>query len=313
MRARTALPPKPRWCRAGTGIFTARLRYGGIGYDGYIGGDGYASSGNGVVFRLAIPSMVQLPQIITQPTNQTVLVGGKACFSVSASGGAPLHYFWRRNGAPIAGATSTSYCTNNLQLADSGSGFSCLVSNVFGTALSSTGMLAVAPLPTDYFTELFGAALANLAFQTYTFTPDGGANYYEVCRQAAAGFPTDSTGGTTLNLSDDGYAQIVLSGGSTVAIYTTRTNVFYVGSNGYLTMNSGDTSYSPSYASHFALPRVSALYQDLDPAPAGWFLGSNCPTGWRSLIWPCRYLVPAPRPTVSRLSCSSTGGFGSLI
>jgi hypothetical protein len=34
-------------------------------------------------------------------------------------------------------------------------------------------------------------------------------------------------------------------------------------------MGSGDNSYSPSFASHFALPRISALYQDLDPSAGG--------------------------------------------
>ena len=80
---------------------------------------------------------------------------------------------------------------------------------------------------------------------------------------------TDPTGGASLTESDDSYARIAVSGGNTVAIYTSRTNVLYVGSNGYLTMNSGDTSLTPTYASHFSLPRVSALYRDLNPSIGG--------------------------------------------
>jgi len=83
------------------------------------------------------------PTIHTQPTNQTVLIGDAASFSVSASGAAPLSYFWRRNGAPIAGANSSSYTNTNVQFADSGSQFSCLVSNGYGTVLSSNATLTV--------------------------------------------------------------------------------------------------------------------------------------------------------------------------
>jgi len=123
--------------------------------------------------------------------------------------------------------------------------------------------------PNDWFTELFGATIINLAFTTYTFTPDTSANYYGVCKQPAAAFPTDPTGGAALGLTDDSYSQITLSGGNTVAIYNNRTNVLFVGSNGYLTMNSGDSSYSPTYANHFALLRIAALYRDLNPGTGG--------------------------------------------
>jgi len=115
----------------------------------------------------------------------------------------------------------------------------------------------------DYYTELFERNITNLSFQTFTFTPDGSASFYEACRQAAAAFPTDPTGGTTLSPMDDNYVQATISGGNTVAIYNTRTNVFFIGSNGYLTMGSGDDFYMESYTNHFTRPRVSALYHDL--------------------------------------------------
>jgi hypothetical protein len=85
------------------------------------------------------------PIIVTQPADQVAMAGSSVTFSISATGSAPLSYFWRRNGAPIAGATLSSYTTNNVQLADSGSEFSCLVSNAYGTELSSNALLAVTP------------------------------------------------------------------------------------------------------------------------------------------------------------------------
>jgi hypothetical protein len=99
-------------------------------------------SSNAVLTVLTFP-----PSISIQPTNQTVNVGGNTTFSVTASGAVPLGYFWRRNGTPIAWANASSYTTNNVQLADSGSQFSCLVSNAYGTALSSNALLTVLTQP----------------------------------------------------------------------------------------------------------------------------------------------------------------------
>ena len=221
--------------------------------------------------QVATLTVLALPPTITQqPLNRTASVGGGSTFSVTATGSLPLSYSWQCNGAAIAGATLSSYTTNNLPLSASGSQFSCMVSNSFGTTNSSIALLSVVTAPTDWFTELFGTTITNImAFKSFTFTPDASANFYAVCSGPALAFLTDPTGGTLLSEGDDTYASITISGGNTVAIYTTRTNVVYVGSNGYLTMNSGDTNYSPSYSSHFSLPRVSALYRDLNPGSGG--------------------------------------------
>ena len=85
------------------------------------------------------------PWITQQPSNQTVFVSGMASFGVTATGSLPLSYFWRRNGAYIIGATNSTYATNNVQLADSGTQFSCVVSNAYGTTLSSNAVLTVTP------------------------------------------------------------------------------------------------------------------------------------------------------------------------
>ncbi len=120
----------------------------------------------------------------------------------------------------------------------------------------------------DYFTEHFEAN-NDLAFQTFTLTPTGDASFYEVCRQPAVAFPTDPTGGVPLSLVDDDFAQVTLSGTNTVSLYGYRTNVLFVGSNGYLTMGSGDTELDESLANHFSLRRISALFDDLAPDSGG--------------------------------------------
>ena len=101
---------------------------------------GAAASSNAVlsVFVPAIP-----PAILSQTPNQVVLLGNTATFSVNVSGSDPLSYFWSRNGVLIPGATNASYAFYNAQLADSGSKFSCVVTNAYGSASSTNVSLKV--------------------------------------------------------------------------------------------------------------------------------------------------------------------------
>jgi hypothetical protein len=128
---------------------------------------------------------------------------------------------------------------------------------------SRTFMLQVGKL--DYFTAL-NPATSNLAFTSFYYTLTGDTNYYSVCRSPAVSLPSDPTGGTVLAEGDDDSIAVTLSGTNTISLYGRRTNVFYVGSNGYITLNSGDRSFAESYAAHFNRPRISALFHDLVPA-----------------------------------------------
>ena len=103
--------------------------------------DGAGHSGSSIPFNVIYSN--QPPIIMSQPTNQTLPVGFNAYFTLAAAGSTPLNYFWSRNGVPIAGATNSCYATNNVQFADSGSQFSCLVSNAYGSTVSSNAMLTV--------------------------------------------------------------------------------------------------------------------------------------------------------------------------
>lgn len=82
------------------------------------------------------------PAIITHPQNSTVAPGQSVTLTVVASGTAPLFYQWLKNGGVIANATNSSYTINNAVALDAGS-YSVIVSNAFGTALSSNALLAV--------------------------------------------------------------------------------------------------------------------------------------------------------------------------
>src|SRR5437870_13701918 len=69
---------------------------------------------------LTVSAAPLAPTITTRPANQTVTAGQTATFTVVASGTAPLSYQWQKNGANIAGATSSSYTTPATAIADSG-------------------------------------------------------------------------------------------------------------------------------------------------------------------------------------------------
>jgi hypothetical protein len=120
----------------------------------------------------------------------------------------------------------------------------------------------------DFFTELFSNNndLDNLSL---SFTPNGSSDFYLACAEAITELPTDPTGGTTLSLSDDSYAQVNIGAGANVLLYGASYNHFYVGSNGYITFTSGDTNYTASLDAHFNQPRVTGLFDDLNPAQGG--------------------------------------------
>jgi hypothetical protein len=83
------------------------------------------------------------PMITMQPTNQRVVVGKTATFSVAASGTA-LSYQWQKGTTPIAGATASSYTTPATTLADDTSTFQAVVSNSAGSVTSNSATLTVA-------------------------------------------------------------------------------------------------------------------------------------------------------------------------
>ncbi len=83
------------------------------------------------------------PAITTQPTNQAVPAGQTATFSVVATGSSPLTYQWQLNGAPIFGATASSYVTPVITSANSGEQFRVTVTNSAGNVTSNIGTLTV--------------------------------------------------------------------------------------------------------------------------------------------------------------------------
>jgi len=120
----------------------------------------------------------------------------------------------------------------------------------------------------DYFTEQFEGSF-DLENFTVVFIPDGSGDYYRLCGYEATEFPTDPGGGTSVSLSDDDYEHVTLTDDLTVAVYGVEYGGFYIGSNGYITFDSGDSNYSESLADHFGQSRISGVFDDLNPSSGG--------------------------------------------
>ena len=82
------------------------------------------------------------PSIVTQPTNQTLVMGSNATFVVNASGSAPLAYQWRLAGTNLEGASSSTLNLANIQPADAG-GYSVVITNAAGSLTSAVATLTV--------------------------------------------------------------------------------------------------------------------------------------------------------------------------
>jgi hypothetical protein len=98
--------------------------------------DIFAASGAGKC------SPVDLPTIVSQPTNTTVTVGTDGIFRVSATGTTPLFYQWRRQGTNLPSATADTLTLHNVQLTDAGT-YAVTISNRAGIVSSSNAVLTV--------------------------------------------------------------------------------------------------------------------------------------------------------------------------
>ena len=101
------------------------------------------SNGAGSVTSDAVPLTVTTAPVITaHPSSVSILAGGSATFSVTASGASPLLYQWTRNRATLVGATSASLSFSSVQSSDAGL-YAVVVSNGAGAVTSNPATLTV--------------------------------------------------------------------------------------------------------------------------------------------------------------------------
>ncbi len=82
------------------------------------------------------------PRIAQQPAPQSALVGGSARFSVTATGVPVPTYQWRKDGAPVAGATGPALALASVAASDTGV-YDVVVTNAAGSVTSAGARLTV--------------------------------------------------------------------------------------------------------------------------------------------------------------------------
>lgn len=88
--------------------------------------------------------IVQSPPLITSspPSSQSVPLGSSITLSVIANGSTALSYQWQFNGVSIFGANTSALTLNSVTASSAGS-YTCVVSNLIGSATSTPSVLSI--------------------------------------------------------------------------------------------------------------------------------------------------------------------------
>jgi len=81
------------------------------------------------------------PDVTSNPTDQTVVLGDCATFTIEASSQGPVFYQWQKDGVSIEGAHAPSYTTPPTHPEDDDASFRCIVSNPTGSDTSTDAWL----------------------------------------------------------------------------------------------------------------------------------------------------------------------------
>ncbi len=165
--------------------------------------DGFVQSRQ-LTLNISVTSSV--PVIVSQPLNQTVLLGASAVFSVAAVGNAPLFYQWQEDSVDLSDTGNTSGSTNatltisNVSSAFSGT-YSVIVNNALGRVASTDAVLTAVSATAS------GVALSNL--YSFAGTADGGGpnglmqetngNFYGTTQSGGS-----NSSGTVFEITPDG-------------------------------------------------------------------------------------------------------------
>ena len=117
-----------------------------------------------------------------------------------------------------------------------------------------------------FFAEQFTAGV-DLDQTVLTFVNVGGTDGFAGCAEPFAAFPIDPAGGTNLGLGDDDAASVSLP--FAFPFYGETYTSVSVCSNGFVVFGGSDNGYQESLEAHFDFPRISALWDDLNPSSAG--------------------------------------------
>ncbi len=215
------------------------------------------------------------PAFASQPTDQTVLTGGTATFSVIMSGTSPMIYQWSFNGTNVLGATNATLILVNVQLADSGN-YAVLVTNRAGSTNSANATLTVVlpPVITSQPTNLtvlshnsasFSVAASGTAPLSYRWRKNG-VNLVDA--DNISGSATTNLNLSNVSLSDAGNYDVLVSNPylttqSAVAVLTVPQTIVMLGSTNVM---SGNTIIVPVLMNALGLENTFLASVEYDPA-----------------------------------------------
>jgi hypothetical protein len=158
---------------------------------------------------------VEIPSIQSQPTSVVAGQGGRASFTVTATGVTPT-YQWRKNGSDIPGATDASYNLTNVQYGDAGT-YTVALSNSAGNVTSTPATLTVVA-PVTITAQPVNATVNQGGSTTFSVTATGGTLTYQWKKWGSniPGATSSTLTLTDLDASDSGTYTVVVSnaGGS---------------------------------------------------------------------------------------------------
>lgn len=218
------------------------------------------------------------PLIVSQPTGQSQVPGMDATFTVSAGGTPPLSYQWAFNGTNIPGATTSTCTVTNVQAASVGN-YSVLVTNDYGSIMSSNAPLELGQI-TAWGSSGYGA----------TLVPTGATNVQAIAAGYYNGLFLDADGalvGWGLQaIAPTGLSNLVSMSvyQDALALEAGGTVVAWRGTN----YSAGNVPAGLSNVVAVAAGRMShsmALETDGTVAAWGGFLGeTNVPSGLSSVV-----------------------------
>ncbi|HTU17837.1 MAG TPA: immunoglobulin domain-containing protein [Gemmataceae bacterium] len=141
------------------------------------------SSGDPIVPNVyAYLSNTSAPVITGQPSNQTVIEGNTATFTVAASGSPAPVVQWQvstdggKTFSDISGATSTTLTLSNVQASQNGYEYQAVFTNLYGTAATSAATLTVNAATSKPQVTINPSNQTVTAGQTATFTASANGN-----------------------------------------------------------------------------------------------------------------------------------------
>ncbi|MBS1811295.1 MAG: hypothetical protein JST84_24235 [Acidobacteria bacterium] len=175
-------------------------------YDVVVVGDCGTQTSNAAILTVNQPATIN-----TQPQNQTVCESAPASFTAAVTG-TGITYQWRKNGAPIAGATSNTLSFAAATATDAGS-YDLVITSDCNTATTNTVILTVNPT-TAITTQPVAQAKVVGQSMSFSVTATGANLTYQWRKggQPISGATASSYAISFVTLADAGNYDVVVSG-----------------------------------------------------------------------------------------------------